>query len=247
MRFIKHISLEVVIGAVLYQYFLYDVFFHHFPPLEEGLILACVVWLIYLVDRQVDNIFQPGLDQRHHFHQGNKQLLLLFAGLLGVLIIFLLPFQREEVIYAGTALSFAIVCYGYAYHQGWLRLEKELLTALLYGLGVSLVVWVHEARAFLLVLALIVLAYQNLCFFALLEKSSSFYQSRLRMSEWVLIGLLSGIYATTQDLFMVLPFLVTFGLTFILSRLSISEDRRFWGDIAFWSPLIYIIHGIFST
>jgi hypothetical protein len=98
-----------------------------------------------------------------------------------------------------------------------------------------------------LVFSLVALAYQNLCFFALLEKQNAFHTSRLRMTEWVLFGLLSGIYASTQDLFIVLPFLVTFGLTFILSRLSFSEDKRIWADLAFWSPLIYLLHGIFST
>jgi len=247
MRFIKYISLEVVIGALLYQYFLNDVFFHCFPSLSEGLILACVVWFIYLVDRQVDNIFQPSLDRRHHFHKENKLILRLIAVLVGVVIVLLLPFQRVEVLYTGFSLSFAIIAYGFSYHKGWLRLEKELLTAILYGVGVGLVVWVGEPRAYLLVFTLIALAYQNLCFFALTENLSSFYQSRLRKTEWVLIGLLSWIYVTSQDLFMVLPFLVTFGLTFILSRMAFSDGRRFLGDLAFWSPLIYFIHGFFST
>jgi MFS family permease len=35
------------------------------------------------------------------------------------------------------------------------------------------------------------------------------------------------------------PFLVTFGLTFLISRLSLSEGMRFWGELAFWSPLIF--------
>jgi hypothetical protein len=117
----------------------------------------------------------------------------------------------------------------------------------LYALGVSLVVWVREPRAFLGVLALAALAYQNLCYFALLEGQSAFYTSRLRKSEWVIMGLLSGMYASGQDLFLVLPFLVTFGITFLLSRMSLSEDRRIWADLAFWSPLIYLLHGIFST
>jgi hypothetical protein len=247
MRFIKYSSLEVVIGAVFYQYFLYHVFFHSFPSRCEGFLLALVVWFIYLMDRQVDNIFHPSLDQRHLFHQENKQILRVLMGIIGICIANLLPFQQPDVLYVGFALSFAIIVYGFAYHKGWLQLEKEALTAILYGLGVGLIVWMREPRAFLLVFTLIALAYQNLCFFALLEKQSLFYASRLKMTEWIVIGLLSGIYASNQDLFSVLPFLVTFGITFILSRLSISEDRRFWGDIAFWSPLIYFIHGIFSA
>jgi hypothetical protein len=112
---------------------------------------------------------------------------------------------------------------------------------------VGLVVWVREPRALLSVMTLVALAYQNLCYFSLIEQPNPFFASRLRKTEWVLLGLLSGNYASSQDLFTILPFLVTFGLTFILSRLTLSEEKRMWGDLAFWSPLIYLLHGIFST
>lgn len=247
MRFIKNSSLEVVIGAVFYQYFVHHLFFQSFPTSSEGLLLALAVWFIYLIDRQVDNIFQSANDLRHHFHLEHKLIFRKIIAVIGVAIIILLPFQRLEVLYAGFALLTTIIGYGIAYHGGWLRLEKELVTAILYGLGVGLVVWVREIRAFLLLGTLIALAYQNLCFFTLMENPRSFYKSRLRKTEWVLIGLVTGIYASTQDLFTILPFLVTFGITFLLSRLPVSENSRLWGDLAFWSPLIYLIHGIFST
>jgi hypothetical protein len=80
-----------------------------------------------------------------------------------------------------------------------------------------------------------------------MESPSDFYSARLKKTEWILIGLISGIYATTQEIFIVLPFLVTFGITYVLSRTAFSEAKRFWGDVAFWSPLIYFLHGIFST
>jgi hypothetical protein len=247
MLFIRYSSLEVVLGAVLYQYFLYDVYFQRFPPISEGLILAFSVWFIYLIDRQIDNVFQTPHDDRHHFHQENKSKLQWLIGVVGMAILVLLPFQSGEVLQAGFALSFLVSAYGFTWHKGWLRREKELFTAILYGLGVGLLCWVQEPRSLLLVFSLAALAYQNLCFFALLEKQNAFHSSRLRMMEWILLGLLSGIYASTQDLFIVLPFLVTFGVTFILSRLSFSEDKRLWADLAFWSPLFYLLHGIFST
>jgi hypothetical protein len=112
---------------------------------------------------------------------------------------------------------------------------------------VGLVVWVREPKSILLVLPLIALAYQNLCYFNLMESPSHFYAGRLRKTEWILVGLLSGIYAATQEIFTVLPFLVTFGITFVLSRLPFSEEKRLLGDMAFWSPLIYLFYGIFSA
>jgi hypothetical protein len=247
MRFIKFSSLEVVIGAVLYQFFLSASYLHAFPSLPEGVILALVVGFFYLLDRQVDNLYLPSLDQRHQFHLEHKRVLRFFMGLILVGILSLLPFVSSDVFMAGALLAISVLIYGYFTHKGWLQQEKELCTAVLYAVGVGLVVWVREPRAFLGVLALAALAYQNLCYFALLEGQSVFYTSRLRKSEWVIMGLLSGMYASGQDLFLVLPFLVTFGITFLLSRMSLSEDRRIWADLAFWSPLIYLLHGIFST
>jgi hypothetical protein len=247
MRFIKFSSLEVVIGAILYQIFLSAFYLHTFPSLQEGVILALVVWFFYLLDRQVDNLFLPLRDQRHQFHVEYQRVLRALMGVILFAILCLLPFVSSAVLRAGVMLAFAVVLYGYFTHKGWLQHEKELCTAVLYAAGVGLVVWVREPRAFLGVLALAALAYQNLCYFALLEGQSAFYKSRLRKSEWVIMGLLSGMYASGQDLFLVLPFLVTFGITFLLSRMSLSEDRRIWADLAFWSPLIYLLHGIFST
>jgi hypothetical protein len=247
MRFIKFSSLEVVIGACLYQFFLSAFYLHAFPSLQEGGILALVVWFIYLLDRQVDNLFLPLRDQRHQFHVEHQRVLRALMGVILAAILCLLPFVNSSVLRVGAMLAFAVVLYGYFTHKGWLQQEKELCTAVLYAVGVGLVVWVREPRAFLGVLALAALAYQNLCYFALLEGQSGFYTLRLRKSEWVIMGLLSGMYASGQDLFLVLPFLVTFGITFLLSRMSLSEDRRIWADLAFWSPLIYLLHGIFST
>ncbi len=247
MRFIKFSSLEVVIGAVLYQFFLSATYLHTFPSLEEGVILGLVVWFFYLLDRQVDNHFLPSQDQRHQFHIEHQCVLRALMCVILAVILCLLPFVSSAVLRAGVMLAIAVILYGFCTQKGWLQQEKELCTAVLYAVGVGLVVWVREPRAFLGVLALAALAYQNLCYFALLENESVFFMSRLKKSEWVIMGLLSGIYASSQDLFLVLPFLVTFGITIFLSRMSLSEDRRIWADLAFWSPLIYLLHGIFST
>ncbi len=247
MRFIKYLSLEVVIGAVLYQCFLYKVYFHAVPSYSEMAILALAVWFLYLLDRQIDILFQPVQDERHQMHVRHRKFYRVIISFLGFSVASLLPCQSTQVLLAGFLLLLLVLIYGFAWHKGWLCLEKELFTALLYALGVGLVVWVREPRSALLVLPLIALAYQNLCFFNLIDSPSDFYAGRLRKTEWILVGLLSGIYAATQEIFLVLPFLVTFGLTFLLSRLSLSDEKRLLGDLAFWSPLIYLLHGIFST
>jgi hypothetical protein len=247
MHFIRNLSLEVVIGAILYQLFLFKAYFHSFPSPVEVVLLALVVWFLYLLDRQIDTIFQPVQDERHQIHLNYRRSFWVIIGILGVIITCLLPFLNIRILQAGVCLSLLVLAYAYAWHKGILGSEKELFTAILYGLGVGLVVWVREPRSVVLVLPLIVLAYQNLCYFNLIESPSDFYAGRLRKTEWILIGLISGIYAATKDLFIVLPFLVTFGLTFLLSRRPLTEGMRFWGDLAFWSPLIYLVYGVFSA
>lgn len=247
MRIIRNLSLEVVIGAVLYQCFLYKVYFHSIPPIVEMAILALVVWFLYLLDRQVDIIFQPIQDERHSIHLHYRRFFLILLGIIGVLITFLLPFQSSQILLAGISVGLLILAYAYAWHKKMLRSEKELFTAILYGLGVGLVVWVREPTSVLLMLPLIALAYQNLCLFNLMESPSDFYARRLRITEWIMLGLMCGIYAATKDLFIVLPFLTTFGITFLLSRLFLQEGMRFWGELAFWSPLIYLVYGFFSA
>jgi Na+/H+ antiporter NhaD/arsenite permease-like protein len=246
MQFIKYSSLEVVIGAVLYQCFLNHVYFNAFPQNVEILALSLVIWLIYLLDRQIDNLFQPAEDARHRYYFTNRKFMRLLIGCIFLFITFLLPFLPYRVLLAGFCLVGCIVLYAYSWHKRLLRSEKELVTAVLYGLGVSLVVWVKEPRSILFVLPLILLAYQNLCYLNLLEEESVFYRNRRRKTEWIVMGLLGGLYVATQELFIILPFLVTFGLTILFSLSKLPEEKRNWADLAFWSPLIYFLHGFFS-
>lgn len=247
MRAIKSLSLEVALGAVCYQVFLFQLSFHYYPALFETAILGLTVWIIYLLDRQFDNqVFSPA-DDRHLFHVQFRKPIRFLILLLSLLVIFLLSKLEKEILWAGCGLSLLVLGYWFAAFKGWLEVEKELLTSILYGLGVGISVWARKPSAFWFILPLIALAYQNLCFFALLESESPFYRKRLRVTEWICFGLILGLMGSLTDLFIVLPFLVTFGITIILTRLPFSEDKRFVADLAFWSPLIYLLHGIFST
>ncbi|MFM6915890.1 MAG: hypothetical protein ACKOUQ_13570, partial [Aquirufa sp.] len=76
----------------MYQLFLFKVYFRSIPPFPEVAILALVVWFLYLLDRQVDNLFQPIQDERHQVHARHRKFYRVVIVLLGFSIACLLPF-----------------------------------------------------------------------------------------------------------------------------------------------------------
>jgi len=68
-RILHFLSIDVVLGACLFQCLLTTIFFPgQFPPYQVSAALAFVVWTIYLVDRVIDNQNPVSNSALHDFH-----------------------------------------------------------------------------------------------------------------------------------------------------------------------------------
>ncbi len=149
LRSAIYLSLPVVLGAYLSNLFaarLSDV-----DPVQWATapVLAGVVWLIYTLDRLLDNRRAAPLTARHRFHARHADLLWGAVGGVGAVVAVLVFFLPAPVIRFGAGLGAVCVAYVLAVYRlpphhpalTW----KEPLVAVLFTAGVWGSVWVQRA------------------------------------------------------------------------------------------------------
>ena len=248
MRFFKifhFLSLDVVIGAVVMHDVFYQYFIGSLPPWQFDLILAISVFLIYGIDRQIDNYTSKTRDELHAFHEKYRLVLRLIFLALGIYLGMLLMWVEFPMVKFGLGLSVAILLYWFAWVKLFFRRFwgfKELLTALIYSLGVMLTTIVIAPYSHLLmacVFELFLLALLNLWLYTLIEEGGNSW-------IWKACCLVSGIgllalkmNGLPWGLFSL--FVIIWGIHVGIYYFRAYKPNRFVGDLAFMSPLIYLI------
>lgn len=146
--------------AVVWQLLLSDIF-HLSVPVTTRLLTGLCVWMIYVSDHLLD--VRRGLlySSRHAFVARNRRALvpiLAFALALAAALCFFLPWR---IFIAGLGLSLAVLLYLAIVHRGRRLkrvLPKEVMVALLFASGTSIVVWSDPQQIKSGVAALVVFA-----------------------------------------------------------------------------------------
>jgi hypothetical protein len=259
MRFFKtlhFLSLDVVIGACLFQYLVTSMFMEgQFPPFVVTLALAFSVWTIYLVDRFIDNRKPIAHSVLHDFHLKHitKITYLIVCNILSLLVIII--YLPKYLIINGFCIGFFILIYWALLIFGLfdrVRFLKEILTALIYTIGIFLYVFLNVDQVSFLFVSILVLlfllAFQNLILFTLLSKSELKRDFLLICVEVICICLWFAIFSFAQlSIFLLLPFLVTFVIHLWIHYISKSKQWVWLGELAFFSPLLYYLYAIIST
>ena len=154
------------------------------------IVLALVVWAIYIADRLLDTLHWSGGDEgfaaRHRFYRQHRAGFALFLlPLLGVICWFCCNLDRRTLrdgilMLAAVTLYFAAIHYRRS--KSRLALPKEATVAVLFGAGTYLPAWAH-ARSSNAGLDVSVLLFVLLCWVnaALIEYSEWI---RLRLARW---------------------------------------------------------------
>lgn len=249
MRFFKvlhFLSLDVVFGAILYACFFQIILVHSWPSYSECIVLGCAVWFMYLLDRWIDNR-RVVRDDLHRFHLRYKRWMQVLMLVLLACIVYLLPKIPFVEIKFGFALGVGMLVY-------WILIQiplffpcKEVFTATLYTSGVSLIAFSHTGFIFSFVtlwIGLFLLVLLNLGLFSWLE-----YNSNSRRPVNILF-IVSGAYLLgysfySQDWFICAIFLGTWGIHGWIYYFRARLANRWLGEIAFFSPLIYLLYDLF--
>lgn len=248
MRYFKivhFLSLDVVFGAVAMNDVLYQYFLGSLPPWQFDLILAISVYLIYGIDRQIDNYTSETRDELHAYHEKHQVVMRRIIIVLGIYLGMLLMWVEFPMIKFGIGLGIAILLYW----LGWVKHVferfwgfKELLTAGIYSLGVALPTMVIAPYSNILVafvLEIFLLALMNLSLYTLIEEGGS---TRVWMTCCILTFLFMialGIIGVSLSLLSL--FLFIWGIHVGIYYFRASKPERYVGDLAFLSPLIYLL------
>lgn len=265
LKTLHYLSLDVVVGAVASSWMFWKI------PDENGvvnlpsiLVLGICTWIIYILDRLIDNLKSEPEDTRHQFHfqyQYYLQIGIIILFFIAAILTFFLP---RNVIYFGIALSILILVYFYILHKksksANYQYFKEIFTSIIYSLCVV-------GNAFSAKLNLDWQAYlTGFVFFLLVHQSIlifSFYESQAypktknlakKLGKTNCTYLILGVLAIsttsiffTDNLFLQKVFfmetLMAFCsvlIYFFHEKLAKGENYRWLGEMVFWLPLMLI-------
>ena len=245
MRFFKTIhflSLDVVLGAVSLHMMFYYALLHVWPTWEYDALLGISVFLIYGIDRQIDNISLGASDELHVFHAQNQRKLLSILLALSCVNVYLLYRVELTMIRFGLVLILIVGGYWLAWTNGfftWIWGIKEIFTSLIYCAGVLLPTFLAVGFHFVWGMALFLLALLNLCLFTWIDVGGNrrFLQLLIWASgAWPILMCLSGFQL---DVCVIL--LLVWGIHAGIYYFSPRKHMRPWAEWAFASPMIYIL------
>ncbi|GAB2638206.1 hypothetical protein GCM10027035_34880 [Emticicia sediminis] len=265
LKTLHYLSLDVVLGAVASSWMFWKI-----PDgngvvnLPSILILGICTWIIYILDRLLDNLKSEPEDARHQFHfqhQYYLQVGIIILFFIAAILAFLLP---RNVIYFGIVLSVLILIYFYILQKksksANYQYFKEIFTSAIYSLCVVGSAFSTKPnldwQAYLAAFIFFLLVHQSILIFSFYE--SQVYPTTKNLAKklgktnctYLILGILivsiSSIFLT-NSLFLQKVFLTESLMAFcsaliyvFQTKLAKSENYRWLGEMVFWLPLMLL-------
>ncbi|GGD56012.1 hypothetical protein GCM10011514_20100 [Emticicia aquatilis] len=265
LKTLHYLSLDVVLGAVASSWMFWKI-----PDgngvvnLPSLLILGICTWIIYILDRLLDNLKSEPEDARHQFHfqhQYYLQIGIIILFLIAAILAFFLP---RNVIYFGIALSVLILIYFYILQKksksANYQYFKEVFTSAIYSLCVVGSAFSTKPnldwQAFLAGFIFFLLVHQSILIFSFYESQAYPITKNLAKKlgktncTYLILGVLAFSIISiflTDNLFLRKVFLIeslmafcSVLIYFFEGKLAKNENYRWLGEIVFWLPLMLI-------
>ena len=245
MRFFRslhYLSVDVVLGAISLHMMIFHALLHAWPRWEYDALLGISVYLIYGIDRQIDNLSSKCSDDLHAFHAKYRGLLISSMLVLGCINIVLLFRVEMEMIRVGIGLLILLGAYWVAWVKGIFKSWwgfKEIFTALIYCLGILLPTSLLTDFPIGLGFALFQLALLNLWIFTWIDMGGKrvYIQVLIWLSlVWLFLLAYWGVPVFVDGLLF-----LTWGIHAGIYYFSPRMSMRLWAEWAFVSPLMYIL------
>ncbi len=265
LKTLHYLSLDVVLGAVASSWMFWKI-----PDgngvvnLPSILILSICTWIIYILDRLLDNLKSEPEDARHQFHfqhQYYLQVGIIILFFIAVILAFFLP---KNVIYFGITLSVLILIYFYILQKksksANYQYFKEVFTSAIYSICVIGSAFSTKPnldwQAYLAGFIFFLLVHQSILIFSFYESQAYLTTKNLakKLGKANCTYLILGVLAfslisvfSTDNLFVQKVFLIetlmafcSVLIYFFEARLAKNENYRWLGEMVFWLPLILI-------
>lgn len=262
------LSLDVVLGAMICNIMFWKLSFSNAQiPIPVVLILGFSVWIIYILDRLLDNQKPNQIaTERHHFHQKHHKVLWICIGLSVLFCSVLLFYIPYKIFILGIITTSITGTYLYLTSQfsdeNTFQHYKEPITAAVYTIGVFTTTVLNNFSVINLFIGLLFLliTFQNLLLFSLSEfkknpdchNLASYWGTKNSLKIIILISAIVmsiGFYwiKTNELTYFSKVFFIETLMSFILLVISLFNDTflindryRWVGDGIFLLPLFII-------
>lgn len=258
-RVIQHLSIDIVIGAVILLHFFSSLLS---VPVswKASYLLAVAVWLIYTIDHIKDSLrAKAPLRERYSFHLKHKRWLLILVFILGFSCIpILLTIEVSNILITGmgiVTLSAIFLLFQREFSKIGI---KEVYVAMVYSLGILItpLTLLGEFHAVVFI-NLFLITCTNLILFSWNEENEDkkdgfisiavilgFEKTKLILVSLCAIGLALSLLSLELDLrysFFVISFIIY--LLMILKREWFINNGMFRtiGDGVFLLPALYLL------
>lgn len=265
LRTLHYLSLDVVLGAVASSWMFWKI-----PDgngvvnLPSILILGICTWIIYIIDRLLDNLKSEPEDARHKFHyqyQYYLQVGIIILFFIATILAFFLP---RNIIYFGVLLSLLILIYFYILQKksksANYQYFKEIFTSAIYSICVVGSAFSTKPnldwQAYLAGFIFFLLVHQSILIFSFYESKAYPKTKNLakKLGKTNCTYLILGVFTLsaisiffTDNLFLQRVFLIESLMAFCSvliylfeAKLAKNENYRWLGEMVFWLPLILI-------
>ena len=265
LKTLHYLSLDVVLGAVASNWMFWKI------PNENGavnlpsiLVLGICTWIIYILDRLLDNIKAEPKDTRHQFHLQHQyylQLCIIILFFIAAILAFFLP---RTVIYFGIALSVLILIYFYILQKKSKSANyqhfKEIFTSAIYSICVVGSAFSAKSnldwQAYLAGFVFFLLVLQSILTFSFYESQA--YPKTKNLAKklgktnctFLILGVLllsiisifSNDNLYLQKVFFIEALMAFYSVLiyFFQAKLAKNENYRWLGEMVFWMPLVLI-------
>lgn len=265
LKTLHYLSLDVVVGAVASCWMFWKM------PQGNGkvdiaslLILGICTWIIYILDRLIDNIKNEPTDARHQFHFQHQyflQVTIIILFFIASVLVFFLP---KRVIYFGIGFSVILALYFYVLHKTSKTANyhyfKELFTSAIYSICIIGSAFCAkrnlEAIDYLIGFNFFLLVHQSILAFSFYEvkekndvknlakKLGEKYctYSIFGVTTFIMLSYFSSNSAFIQKVILIESLMaVCSTLIFVFHRkLSVNESYRWLGEMVFWLPILLV-------
>ncbi len=180
LKIIINSSLNVVIASCICCAAFFKLpFGNSFINYSSILLLGCISWMIYILDRILDN--QKSIDiksERHEFHKKNQFVLqFIILGLILVSIC-LLIFQKRDLLLFGLFIGCLVIIYFLTINKTVKgKYYKEFLMPIIYCLAIVGIPFIEKTSInlseWILALIFFNIIFQNTLFFSVKEYSEN--------------------------------------------------------------------------
>jgi 4-hydroxybenzoate polyprenyltransferase len=265
LKTLHYLSLDVVLGAIISSWMFWKIpVGNDLVDTPSLIILGICTWIIYILDRLLDNLKSEPEDARHQFHfqhQYYLQVTIIILFFIAFIFVFFLP---KKVFYFGIYFSVALILYFFILQKQSkstnFQYYKEIFTSAIYSICIIGSAFSTKQKldwtAYLAGFNFFLLVQQSILIFSFYELQE--YPQTKNLAKklgktnctylilCIIVFIAVSSFTTKENFLQKVFFIETLMavcstlIYFFQAKLVINQNYRWLGEMVFWLPLLLI-------